>query len=170
MVPCSGDAVKLLSTVASRYHPEWSFASIRENKQNRLCRVGDEVNNRTVSGITCRFLFLRGSADECYLDMFDDGKTPKDKAKPKKAVAKADKSSGSIDDDIKNGIKKISDTEREVDRAIVDRLLADPTKARETLGWSAQTSFEELIRIMVESDLELQERASGRRRGRGASR
>ena len=54
--------------------------------------------------------------------------------------------------------------------AEVDTLLADPTKAREKLGWRAETSFEELMRIMVEADLELQERASGRRRGQGASR
>ena len=54
--------------------------------------------------------------------------------------------------------------------AEVDSLLADPTKAREALGWSARTSFEKLIRIMVEADLELQERVSGRRRDRGASR
>jgi len=54
--------------------------------------------------------------------------------------------------------------------AEVDTLLADPTKAREKLGWRAETSFEELMRIMVEADLELQERASGRRRDQGASR
>ena len=45
--------------------------------------------------------------------------------------------------------------------AEVDTLLADPTKAREELGWSARTSFEELIQLMVESDLENQERQSG---------
>ena len=54
--------------------------------------------------------------------------------------------------------------------AEVDSLLADPTKAREQLGWQARTSFPELVRIMVEADLELQERATGRRRGQGASR
>jgi GDPmannose 4,6-dehydratase len=54
--------------------------------------------------------------------------------------------------------------------AEVDTLLADPTKAREQLGWRARTSFEELVRIMVEADLAAQERQSGRRRGRGASR
>ncbi len=54
--------------------------------------------------------------------------------------------------------------------AEVDTLLADPTKAREELGWSARTSFEELMRIMVEADLEQQERSSGRRRGKGRSR
>ena len=54
--------------------------------------------------------------------------------------------------------------------AEVETLLADPTKARDELGWRAETSFEELMRIMVEADLELQERSSGRRRGQGASR
>jgi GDPmannose 4,6-dehydratase len=54
--------------------------------------------------------------------------------------------------------------------AEVETLLANPAKAREELGWRAETSFEELMRIMVEADLELQERASGRRRGQGASR
>jgi GDPmannose 4,6-dehydratase len=53
--------------------------------------------------------------------------------------------------------------------AEVDTLLADPTKAREELGWSARTSFKELVEIMVEADLEAQERLSGRRRdGSGA--
>jgi len=54
--------------------------------------------------------------------------------------------------------------------AEVDLLLADATKARESLGWSAKTNFEQLIGIMVEADLERQERSSGRRRDRGASR
>jgi GDPmannose 4,6-dehydratase len=53
--------------------------------------------------------------------------------------------------------------------AEVDTLLADPTKAREELGWRSRTSFEELVRIMVEADLEAQEAKSGRRRdGQGA--
>jgi len=49
--------------------------------------------------------------------------------------------------------------------AEVDTLLADPGKARRELGWEARTPFAELVRIMVEADLEAQERASGRRRG-----
>jgi GDPmannose 4,6-dehydratase len=54
--------------------------------------------------------------------------------------------------------------------AEVDTLQADARKARERLGWSPQTGFAELVRIMVEADLEAWERATGRRRGRGASR
>ena len=49
--------------------------------------------------------------------------------------------------------------------AEVDTLLADPRKAQRELGWTSRTPFEELVRIMVEADLEAQERLSGRRRG-----
>lgn len=38
--------------------------------------------------------------------------------------------------------------------AEVDALLADPTKARERLGWSPTVSFERLIQMMVDADLE----------------
>jgi GDPmannose 4,6-dehydratase len=38
--------------------------------------------------------------------------------------------------------------------AEVDRLTADPTRAREKLGWEPTVSFEELIGMMVEADLE----------------
>lgn len=40
----------------------------------------------------------------------------------------------------------------------VDNLRGDPTKARERLGWEPATTFEELIALMVESDLALAER------------
>ena len=49
--------------------------------------------------------------------------------------------------------------------AEVDLLLADPTKAREELGWKAETAFADLVRIMVDADLEAQEALTGRRRG-----
>jgi GDPmannose 4,6-dehydratase len=54
--------------------------------------------------------------------------------------------------------------------AEVDTLLADPAKAREELGWSARTSFTELVEIMVEADLEAQEKLTGRRRGGAGAR
>ncbi len=40
--------------------------------------------------------------------------------------------------------------------ADVDCLVGDPTKARTVLGWKAECSFEDLIRMMVESDLALE--------------
>src|SRR6202171_3481117 len=39
--------------------------------------------------------------------------------------------------------------------AEVDHLIGDPSKAERDLGWKPQTSFEELIRLMTRSDLEM---------------
>jgi GDPmannose 4,6-dehydratase len=39
--------------------------------------------------------------------------------------------------------------------AEVDLLLADPSKAKEKLGWSPKVTFGELVTRMVDSDLEL---------------
>jgi GDPmannose 4,6-dehydratase len=39
--------------------------------------------------------------------------------------------------------------------AEVDHLIGDPTKAKEDLGWEPRTSFEDLIRLMVDADLAL---------------
>ena len=40
----------------------------------------------------------------------------------------------------------------------VDYLLGNPNKANKELGWKAETSFPELVRVMVESDIELAKR------------
>ena len=45
--------------------------------------------------------------------------------------------------------------ERYMRPAEVDQLVGDYSKAREELGWEPQTTFEELVRLMVEADLEL---------------
>jgi GDPmannose 4,6-dehydratase len=39
--------------------------------------------------------------------------------------------------------------------AEVEHLVGDAAKAREKLGWAPRTSFEEMVRLMVDSDLEL---------------
>jgi GDPmannose 4,6-dehydratase len=46
--------------------------------------------------------------------------------------------------------------------AEVDAVLADPTKAQEVLGWKAKTDLKHLVRMMVEQDLELAAKESGR--------
>ncbi len=40
--------------------------------------------------------------------------------------------------------------------AEVDHLIGNPAKAKEKLGWTPRTTFEELVKIMVEADLELE--------------
>jgi GDPmannose 4,6-dehydratase len=45
--------------------------------------------------------------------------------------------------------------ERFMRPAEVDHLIGDYSKARDQLGWEPRTSFEELVRLMVDADLEL---------------
>jgi GDPmannose 4,6-dehydratase len=45
--------------------------------------------------------------------------------------------------------------ERFMRPAEVDLLVGDPSRARAVLGWQPETSFEDLVRMMVESDLAL---------------
>jgi len=49
--------------------------------------------------------------------------------------------------------------------AEVDLLLGDPGKAHDQLGWSPKTSFADLVRLMVDSDLELVAREEAHSRG-----
>ena len=42
--------------------------------------------------------------------------------------------------------------------AEVDHLIGDASKARQRLGWRPQTSFKDLVRIMVDADVALLER------------
>jgi GDPmannose 4,6-dehydratase len=49
--------------------------------------------------------------------------------------------------------------------ADVDLLVGNPSKAKQKLGWEVQTSFEELIRLMVDAELKLIETGRQSRRG-----
>jgi GDPmannose 4,6-dehydratase len=45
----------------------------------------------------------------------------------------------------------------------VDALLGDPTKAQERLGWEPKVRFQELVRTMVDADIEaLEEQLAGK--------
>jgi GDPmannose 4,6-dehydratase len=51
--------------------------------------------------------------------------------------------------------------------AEVDHLIGDSAKAREKLGWEPRTTFEELIRLMTDSDMELLSRSRAAQRQAG---
>lgn len=123
IVPCSGGRVKLLATVADKDIQDWSFAAVSEDGTNKLCRVGDSVMGRTVTGVTWRYLFLRGSSDECYVDMYDDGS-----GQGPVISRPVSTSEETADSSMTDGIQVVSETERVVDRALVDKMLADPTQ------------------------------------------
>jgi len=58
--------------------------------------------------------------------------------------------------------KYVKVDQRFVRPAEVDLLIGDPSKARKKLGWEPKVSFEELVRMMVESDLKRYEGEAGK--------
>ena len=48
----------------------------------------------------------------------------------------------------------VANKEKHMRPAEVDYLIGDASKAKKVLGWSAKTSFKELVKMMVEADLE----------------
>jgi GDPmannose 4,6-dehydratase len=61
-------------------------------------------------------------------------------------------------------IEEVVETDRNLFRpAEVDTLTGDAAKAREKLGWEPKVSFEELVQMMVDHDLEKAEKEAASR-------
>jgi len=113
--------VDLKSTVVSDADPRWSFASVSHDRESYLCRVGDDVDGRTVSHITWRYIFLRGDEDECYVDLLDEPKKKSRRRSRRRGKRLSRK-------EIRKGIEVVGPTERIVDRELIDRAFANPGK------------------------------------------
>ncbi len=59
---------------------------------------------------------------------------------------------------IKDWQKYVETSEEFLRPAEVERLVADPTRAKRVLGWKPEVSFKELVKMMVEADLEREKR------------
>jgi len=77
-----------------------------------------------------------------------------------------DESFGYLDLDWK---KHVETDPRYLRPAEVDLLLGDPSKARRELGWEPKVGFKELVRIMVDHDLELARSEERAQSSKGAS-
>jgi len=121
VVQCSNTRIRILVSVADKDDQSWSFASINDGGENKMVHVGDRLDNRTVAGISWRYLFLKGSSDICYIDMFSNEKAP-----PPKRGRRGEPKNTKLD--FKSGVQVISETERIVDRSLVDQVLASPEK------------------------------------------
>lgn len=129
--PRCGSDFRLVSTVVSD-DPSWSFAAIGAGGKTMLYRVGGRVNESEVTRITWRYAFLRPSGGtECYVGMF----TPPEEAAAAPRVATTSTTSttassamsmtgnAELDSAIETGVQKVSESEYNVDRSLVDRLL-----------------------------------------------
>ena len=131
--PKCGDTEVRIVTESS--DPTWSIAAVVGPGESgaKLRRVGDQVADKEVVYIGYNWakaspaVWFADSSQLCQALLFD----PEEEAQPRakktsesRSKRRKRKSSRAVPDDIKAGIKKISDTEIHVERSVVDKILA----------------------------------------------
>jgi general secretion pathway protein C len=123
---CEG--LKVL-VIAESADPEWSFAALSTGAgaeaKNVLRRKGGEVSGKTVAWIAWDRVWLVSGSTLCQLEMFAPP-PPKDAGVAAVVDAGAPpvkESAGSMDADLKKGIQRVSATEFNIDRGVVDKIL-----------------------------------------------
>lgn len=99
------------------------LASQQTGGVKRLFRMGDPVGEQRVWYITWDRVWLRTGADLCQAKMFRDPKSAAAPPPPPKAVAAPKGGPPSVVNEIKARIQRVSATEFNVDRSVIDTIL-----------------------------------------------
>jgi len=127
--PCDG--FKALIIVASA-DPAWSMAALSGggNPQTKLVRIGDEVGGKTVQIVEWNRVVLSAGSSLCQIQMFRPSKVaaatpaaPATPAPPATTAAALVGGATPVPADIASKIQKVSATEFNVDRQVVDKIL-----------------------------------------------
>ncbi|MFW5739354.1 MAG: type II secretion system protein GspC [Myxococcota bacterium] len=130
--PACDDAEVLIITAAE--DPLWSMAALSDVRKGDtvLRRIGDTVGNKRIWYIAWDRVWLQGDGEFCQAKMFAEKKAkPKKKAwlKPKpKPRPMRRRGPPQVPKDIADRIQKVSDTEFNVDRSVVDRILENQSE------------------------------------------
>ncbi|MBX3181004.1 MAG: general secretion pathway protein GspC [Polyangiaceae bacterium] len=130
---CDGVTVSIITESPD---PLWSFAALRgpSDPAPKLHRVGDTLGDKTVAYIGVNpasrspSVWLEAGNALCQVQLFGTPDAPpaaRPTATPDKKAAADSARAAAVPSDIANKIKKVSDTEFEVDRSVVDKILAD---------------------------------------------
>jgi general secretion pathway protein C len=120
--PCDGMQVLV---IAASPDPDWSFAALEtqaDKGKSVLRRRGGDLGGKTVKFIGWDRVWMTSGSQLCQSQMF------KPPTSPSASVAAAPPpppagGPGGVSDDIKNGIQKLSATEFNIDRGVVDKIL-----------------------------------------------
>ena len=113
--------------------PDWSFASLKGNDGHaELRRRGGEAFGKTVAFVGVDRVWLDSSGARCQARLYDEkkAKAAAPVTTPAPAVSSAPTGRGArpLDPDIKKGIKKTGDTEYDIDRGVVDKILENQSE------------------------------------------
>jgi len=124
--------LRLVGSVMSPGYPEWSFAAIAGSSDGKtmLYREGSNVDGSRVLAVYSSSVIVSSSGGACQLLMFEEEEGALARA-PVKAPAPtvtnpADaRSAGLSEKELTDGIEKISDTKFNIQRSLVDKVLAN---------------------------------------------
>ena len=133
---CTGD-LKLVGSVVNPNAPEWSFAAIvSAGGKSLLYRTGSVVESSRIVAVQSKAVVMQpASGAACQISMFAEeepaGRPPSATAKPpsRPNAAATDRerarNAGLSDEDMEQGITKVSDTKFNVSRDLLDKLLGE---------------------------------------------
>ena len=129
--PICNNKLRLVGSVMSPGYPEWSFAAITGTSDGKtlLYRQGGDVDGSKVVAVYPSSVIVASGGGTCQLQMFEE----EDPAAPKPVTvaSKPSRSSsnprnaGLSDEELNDGIEKISDTQFNIQRSLVDKVLAN---------------------------------------------
>ena len=137
--PCEG-SIRLVASVVHPANDAWSFAAIIGNAGTaRLYRTGQSIDEKEVAFVGAKKVYLRaGPTGLCYIAMFGEEETaapPRPPPPPQPAVASARRATreGAIsNDDLEAGINRVSDTQFNIQRSLVDQILTNQAELMRT--------------------------------------
>ncbi len=129
---CTGK-LRLVGSVVSPNDPEWSFAAIAGNEgKTMLYRKGSSVEGSYVLAVRASSVVVQPSGGgACELSMFaEEEASAKPLPQPVKTASRARtaasaRNAGLSDEELDQGIEKISDSKFNIQRSIVDKVLAN---------------------------------------------
>jgi general secretion pathway protein C len=129
MPPACEGQLKMIGSVYSPSHPEWSIAVLGgATGAPLLYRVGGNLENKVVNAIYPNAVFLQDGPRLCSLMIFGEapaaGKAPAPAAAGE-AAPPAVPGEAMASDEYEKNITKISETQYTIKRALVDKVLAN---------------------------------------------
>lgn len=133
---CEG-SVRLVAAVMNPTNPAWSFAAIVDTTgKAMLYRRGQSVDGRQIVHIFSNRVYMApSSGGPCQIKMFgeEDPTGPRVAAAPVADIAEPPSQDDGIGgDDMEAGIQRISDTNFNIDRSLVDRVLENQAELMRT--------------------------------------
>lgn len=132
--PKCSNSLRLVGSVMNYGYPEWSFAAIAGTSDGKtmLYREGSAVDGSRVVAVYPSSVIVSGSSGACQILMFEEEETGKirpvavpQRATPAQSSIADARKAGLSDEELDDGIEKISDTRFNIQRGLVDKVLAN---------------------------------------------